>query len=357
MRRAFKIIFLVFLNLLLVLLGLEAGVRIFDIPPRPLAALPINSYQLSNDPIIGYEFIPNYSPEDTPFDESHRGYKINKEGFRDYDYAALKKKGVKRIIVLGDSTTAGSYVPDMENIYPKILEKMLNGQNDPKAVYEVLNMGVGGYHTLQEVETLKAKGLKYKPDLVILCYCLNDEFFRSDAGTLGGLWAKNQHFKEGKFYSFSNALLKKSRLAFILHYYLSNLIDDMNYLDTSPTQAEQSYAWYKANILKGKNPMELGLQMLSDLQKEYHFTAVVVILPSFVNPFDKYRMEALHANVFKASRDLSNIKVIDLKNYFQHVNNSARVFGYDGCHLNEYGHKIMAQILFHVLKNQLDFGN
>lgn len=35
-------------------------------------------------------------------------------------------------------------------------------------------MGVEGYNSIQELEMLKTKGLKYNSDLVIIYYCLND---------------------------------------------------------------------------------------------------------------------------------------------------------------------------------------
>ena len=36
------------------------------------------------------------------------------------------------------------------------------------------NLAVGGYDTLQEIAVLERHGLKYKPNLVVVAYCLND---------------------------------------------------------------------------------------------------------------------------------------------------------------------------------------
>ena len=44
----------------------------------------------------------------------------------------------------------------------------------PARKFEVLNMGVEGYNSIQELEVLKVKTIKYNPDLVIVYYCLND---------------------------------------------------------------------------------------------------------------------------------------------------------------------------------------
>jgi hypothetical protein len=52
----------------------------------------------------------------------------------------------------------------------------------PGRQYQVLNMGVGGYQTLQEVELLRSRGLKYDPDYVLIGFCINDFHLTSDGG-------------------------------------------------------------------------------------------------------------------------------------------------------------------------------
>ena len=38
----------------------DVAVRLLDIPPRPMAALPVPNYQRSDNPLIGYEYIPSF---------------------------------------------------------------------------------------------------------------------------------------------------------------------------------------------------------------------------------------------------------------------------------------------------------
>ena len=147
MRETLEKVLLVIGSTFLALLALEVFVRMLDVPPRPLAPLPIPSYRLSANPVIGYEYRPGYKPTDRPFDWSHQGYTINQAGFRDYVYTKHKPAGTFRIIVIGDSTTAGNGVKALEKTYPKVLEKILNKGQGSHRRYEVLNMGVGGYHT------------------------------------------------------------------------------------------------------------------------------------------------------------------------------------------------------------------
>ena len=111
-----------------------------DIPPRPLAPLPIPTYRLSANPVISYDYRPGYKQTDKPFDQDHKGYAINSTGFRDYKYEETKPEGTYRIVVLGDSTTTGNGVQNIGKTYTKVLEKLLNRDNNTGIHYEVLNM-------------------------------------------------------------------------------------------------------------------------------------------------------------------------------------------------------------------------
>lgn len=101
--------------------------------------------------------------------------KINRDGFRDRDFPVEKKEGVKRIIFLGDSIIYG-YSLEANQTIPRQLEAVF--QEEGKAV-EVLNLGVSGYETEQEVEFFKEVGRKYKPDVVLVGVSLNDCHYAS----------------------------------------------------------------------------------------------------------------------------------------------------------------------------------
>ncbi len=319
------------------LLVMEFIVRALNIPPVPLDPIPIPSYQLSENPILGYEYRQNYNPSDIPFDISHKGHATNSEGFRDYEYNVDKPEELYRTLILGDSTTAGNGITSLDKIYSKQLEKLLNKNSNTNIRHEVLNLGVGGYHTLQEVETLRTKGIKYKPDLVILTFCLNDFDLNSDGGVYETLLKNNPTALEATLFSFSYTLLRYSRLAFILHHSLQTH-------DTDYT------SWYTQNILKNKTPVEVGLTLLSALQLDYEFTAYVLILPAFTHYFHDYRFKPIHKNVIKITDKLSGITTIDLLSHFSNIDLNATKFSYDGVHLNEYGHKTMAEILLPIVE-------
>ncbi|HOW59325.1 MAG TPA: SGNH/GDSL hydrolase family protein [Candidatus Omnitrophota bacterium] len=139
-----------------------------------------SSHQLPPVTIYVHEASPNlkllYKPLPNAFNVAYATFnKINSSGFRDREYPAQKKPGVRRIIFLGDSVVYGNYLTWDQTI-PKQLE--LNFQKNGRQV-EVLNFGVSGYETEQEVEFFKEIGAKFNPDAVIVGYTMNDSSYAS----------------------------------------------------------------------------------------------------------------------------------------------------------------------------------
>ncbi len=94
----------------------------------------------------------------------------NSCGFRDHDYALKKPEGSTRILILGDSMTLGWGVPFQET-FPKVLEEKLNADGE---AFEVINLGIGNYNSMMEVELFKRKGIQFRPDVVVLAHYVND---------------------------------------------------------------------------------------------------------------------------------------------------------------------------------------
>ena len=98
-------------------------------------------------------------------------FTINKQGFRNYkDFEYDKPRGTIRIISLGDSMTEGFEVRQ-DYTFSAIIEKKLN--ND-RYNTEVINTGVSGFSTAEELLFLENEGVKYKPDFVVLGFYAND---------------------------------------------------------------------------------------------------------------------------------------------------------------------------------------
>lgn len=93
---------------------------------------------------------------------------INKFGYRGREIDYLSKNNVKRILAVGDSHTFGWGVEDNQT-FPFFLEKLLN-ENYRKEKWEVVNLGVPGYDLVQTIAMTKIKGLRYKPNVIVLQY-------------------------------------------------------------------------------------------------------------------------------------------------------------------------------------------
>jgi len=151
-------------RLLLIIGGLLVGTLIAEIGFR----------------IVGYDY-----PEFYRADE-HRGYalnpgvegwyrkegeayiRINSEGLRDVEHSKQKPADTVRIAVLGDSYAEALHVP-MENAFWSVLgTKLEECRSFGGKKIEVINFGVSGYGTAQELITLRQKVWDYSPDIVVL---------------------------------------------------------------------------------------------------------------------------------------------------------------------------------------------
>jgi hypothetical protein len=96
---------------------------------------------------------------------------INSNGFRNnHDYDYKKTVDTLRILSIGDSHTLG-YEVSQEETFSSQMEMMLAKDSIPNIV---LNAGVSGFGTAEELVYLENEGIKYKPDFVILGFCRND---------------------------------------------------------------------------------------------------------------------------------------------------------------------------------------
>ncbi|MGB0085985.1 MAG: SGNH/GDSL hydrolase family protein [Rhodomicrobiaceae bacterium] len=120
---------------------------------------------VSADPKIGHEHGANREATLMGVD-----VKTNSMGARDREIPFERTPGVLRIAMVGDSLTMGWGVA-IENTFPKRIER-LYADIGKKA--EVVDLGVGNWNTVQEVEHFLTKGYKYNPDIVVLNYSIND---------------------------------------------------------------------------------------------------------------------------------------------------------------------------------------
>ena len=97
---------------------------------------------------------------------------LNSEGFRDVEIRKQKPSSVLRIICLGDSWTFGWNVGSTQS-YPQQLQDLLR-REFPEANFEVFNIGVAGYSSIQGLRLLKTRVLDLNPDVVVVGFAMNE---------------------------------------------------------------------------------------------------------------------------------------------------------------------------------------
>jgi hypothetical protein len=101
-------------------------------------------------------------------EEGNAYVRINSAGLRDREHAKQKPANTFRIAVLGDSFAEARQVP-IEDTFWAILEKKVQGcPGVAGKQVEVINFGVAGYGTAQELITLRREAWDYSPDLILL---------------------------------------------------------------------------------------------------------------------------------------------------------------------------------------------
>jgi len=280
-----------------------------------------------NDPYLRYELMPNsqYGAYTT----------INASGFRGPDYPVEKPAKTFRIIMLGDSETLSIALPETQTLAAQ-LESLLN-KNSSGYNYQVFNFGVEGYGTQQELEQLKSKGLKYKPDLVILNYCLNDpdpgEYYFSKTFLM-------RHSALARYFTFRirKALIKRERRRLGIR-----------------TEIEHFYYYHQPKYFI---PIQEAILEIADTAKKAGGKLALIIFPTSsiaVKEFgEKYPYRQIHNQLKSIKSD--NIIFIDLIDEFERLSMGPQEvsinYRVNESHKNALALKVSADYIYRILKSQ-----
>lgn len=324
----------------LVAFGLAEGiVRWFHKAPD-IAFIEMGRYRLSRNSKIGYEPIPGfrYDGRELMYYD-YRTSETNDLGFRDETHTLTKKPGTFRILALGDSITMGLFIDDRRDIYTSLMGRRLQEAGFP---VEVLNFAVVGYNTQQEVETLKDKGLAYKPDLVLVGYCLNDRE-NSDGGLLAALLDRQRKSAQTDAARVSPALLHSHLYRFVRY-------------RVSP----QMFSSYRAYIneqykMLQADTVDAALRDLAAVAAREHFQVALAVFPDFTN-LKQYAFAAEHARLRETATALG-FYFFDLQPVFlacaedsAHYSSNLNV---DNLHPNRLGHVCAGEALARLVRENV----
>lgn len=162
-------------NVALTLAGLLVAFGIGEIAVRLLLAETTVLFpRYHSDYRYGPYHLRGTRPDETFWHTSIDGrwkFVTNSKGFRDTrEFGYEKPSGTYRILSIGDSHTQG-YEVRQEATFSAVLERYLTSRGI-KA--EVLNAGVSGFSTAEELAFLENEGHRYQPDAIVLGFFGND---------------------------------------------------------------------------------------------------------------------------------------------------------------------------------------
>ena len=107
----------------------------------------------------------------------------NQKGWRDRERSFENPKARYRVLVIGDSQTFGYTVPEDAQFTRRLEDRLTN--DGLRA--EVINISYPGWSIDQQLVALRREGVRYRPDMVILHFSIND------------LWELHWYEDSGKF--------------------------------------------------------------------------------------------------------------------------------------------------------------
>lgn len=383
---------LVAFGIIFALIVLEIGFRILYPDPSPK----LINQGLQFDDTLGLAFTPGAAGWNTSLRGEYSTFvEINSKGLRGPGYDYAKKENTFRILVLGDSFTAGLQVP-LEQTFPKRLEAQLQ-QEFPQPNVEVINAAVIGYGTDNALAYYLHEGYKYQPDLVLLAFFTGNDItdniwyplFEFEGDELIQVPPVQREESIVQTWSQEDSVLKKARTFLYANSRLYSVSIEL--LTLSAVQRSQALvdllvslglveitrpivnygnfyafrylpeeAWLKTEALLAKlnDDVEAGGSQL-----------MVAILPDETDVDDQRRQEILESYAHLTKADAVNGPLpstrlaqflqeagiphvellLALQSYHQN-SNEALYFRYDG-HWTPAGHRVAAEAIFNYLIN------
>ena len=294
--------------------------------------------------------------------------RINSFGLRDDEHGLTKPAGVTRILILGDSFAEGKQVR-LEETFPKQLESMLRGQSANRG-WEVVNGGVSGYGTAEEIKFFELYGRAFEPQIVILAFFVgndlednrNSPFFRWHDGRL--------EERPVRAPSPIELLVDRIKEYGASHFHLWQFLRDRYhtiYARRSPRGGELPSVGEEVPWPDTESRQEEDWKLTEALLDRLHASVrkanarlLIAAIPDRTQVDDEERAKANHAALRPGDRDADqrrlaafvrsrSIPFVDLLGPLREAHRQERTyFRIDG-HFNARGHAVAAHEIFNAL--------
>jgi lysophospholipase L1-like esterase len=238
-------------------------------------------------------------------------YRINGDGFRDRpsSYAVPRPPGVFRIACIGDSVTYGTGVP-LAATLPKQLEQVL-AQRGHAGPIEVMNCGVYGHNTTQQLAWYEFNVARFEPDLVLVIANVNDASGRNVApverpdprevawiealGLTSGVWDPGERPEDPRT-ARTMALRRRSELADLVAHHL--------YLRWKSAIERQSFIANWQPPSPGIDAVRAALARFTELSERDGFELRVALYPNLEQLDGSYPYEPVTDSLRAICREL-----------------------------------------------------
>lgn len=280
-----------------------------------------------------------------------------------------------RILALGDSFTLG-YGVEKEESFPEVLEKKLQ----EKLQVEVINSGVTSYSPILEYLYLRERGLKFKPDMVILNFDMSDlqndyEYEKlasfDENGYLVGIPSTNQNFLETAYQKIKIIKFLESPLVALDSRisgdrYVTRISSSSHFYDIKYDKYALTRENYKPS--SDKEHWERTFKYIELINKLCVSNDIKLVLVTYPYGhqvsgeewsagrhnfgFEKGKVYSDKPNdILKKFAQEKEIEFINLFEGFKESEEFPLFFAYDG-HFNKQGHQLAAEIIFKEMETR-----
>ncbi len=279
-------------------------------------------HRQSSVPGLAYELVP-----DLDRDGSGVRVKTNSLGMRDDEPLPRSTPKLFRILALGDSVTFGFRVP-VESGFCAVLEQRLANVASDSRRFDVLNTGVSGYSSRDEVAALEGKWLALEPDLILLCYSLNDPEIEPSQ-PLHRYFAKTHWWQHSSTLNFVANRWKGRKM---------RTLGDGDYWRYLHAPSEPSW-----------KSVQTAFEQIAARARERKIPVALAIFPMFgPAEWKAYAYREQHAQV-AAEGARNGFLVLDLLARFEQEDPASLLISPDDMHPNAAGHAIAAEELLKFL--------
>lgn len=352
-------------SILFCIIFLEIIVRVFGLVPTYLFV----KDTFVEDDLLGYRLNSNLNFASIT-QEFSVSFTTNKDGYRD----SLIKDTKFDIIGIGDSFTMGIGV-EKEETFLEILEELLkkDGQNT-----QVINLGVGGYGTIQEERILYKECPKFKPKLVILAFFTGNDIINNYAfeekmrnkklGVVEGYFVedKSESSLYNKFRIFINTKIKSYifiKRNLIKVPLIKNIVRNFKnkYEEYRVEELQLSPKYFENNLSHAWNLTTDSLNNITNFVYKNNASLVILLIPSksyfdenYLQRFDfEYNPFLVHDKIKEFFKNHKNIYILDLADdVIKNKENADKLYYGIDSHLNLEGNNVTAQALYNLIRDK-----